>query len=176
VGSSMGSDDDEASFLPGAGLDLEDVKGSAREFKLHTKTGWKRCDHPMAMPFIFCVSLPNGKLRVFVSPCPMCLLSLLSLLASVVRAVQRGLRSEWCGMAGTLRQGAMLSSTLDRYPWCCSTLDPYPPTYVTSYLCPGERRRAAQGGTNEETPLEMRNVLMYAYVTRGALDMAVGLR
>jgi len=64
-------------------------------------------------PFIFCLSLPNGKLGVFASGCPM---SLLSLSASVVRAAQRGLRSEWCRMAGTLRQGRMLSSTLDRYP------------------------------------------------------------
>ena len=45
-----------------------------------------------------------------------------------------------------------------------------------SYLCAGERTRAAQGGTNEERPLELRNVLMYGYVSWRAWEMAVGVR
>jgi len=45
-----------------------------------------------------------------------------------------------------------------------------------SYLCAGERTRAAQGGTNEERPLGLRNVLMYGYVSWRAWEMAVGVR
>jgi len=73
VGSSMGSDDDEASFLPGTGLDLEDDNPSARQFKLHTKTGWKRCDQPIYLLSVsakwqarcLCLGLPNVPLVPF---------------------------------------------------------------------------------------------------------------